>query len=101
MNKISEMYRLMRLLDATHIPYEVITRWDGYPQLWYPHPGTPFADLTDVVCSPFTYGGREGLLEIAGPLCQNDMDDVEGWLTGMEVYLRIADHYRKTQKEGG
>ena len=102
MNKISEMERLMRLLDAAHIPYEVVTQWNGYPQLWYPHPGTPFADLTDVVCSPFTYGGRQGLLEIAGPLCRNDMDNVEGWLSGMEVFLRIAeDYYRKTHKERG
>lgn len=102
MNKISEMERLMRLLDDAHIPYEVVTQWNGYPQLWYPHPGTPFADLTDVVCSPLSYGGRQGLLEIAGPLCQNEDDGVEGWLTGMEVYFRIAtDYYRKTHKERG
>lgn len=102
MNKISEMYRLMRLLDVAHIPYEVITRWDGYPQLWYPHAGEAFGDLTDVVCTPYTYGGKYGLLEIAGPLCRNDMDGVEGWLSGMEVFLRIAaDHYRKTHKERG
>jgi hypothetical protein len=102
MNKISEMERLMRLLDDACIPYEVVTRWDGYPQLWYPYAGEAFGDLTDVVCTPFTYGGRQGLLEIAGPLCRNDMDDVEGWLTGMDVFLRIfADHCRKTYNERG
>jgi hypothetical protein len=101
MNKISEMERLMRLLDAAHIPYEVVNRWDGYPQLWYPRTGEVFGDLTDVICTPYSYGGKQGLLEIAGPLCRNDMDRVEGWLSGAEVFLRIADHYRKTHKERG
>ena len=98
MNKISEMMRLKLLLDHANIPYEMVTRWDGYPQIWYPRKGEAFKDLTDVVCSPYTYGGRIGLLEIAGPLCQNELDGVEGWLTGMEVYLRIADHYHNTQR---
>lgn len=102
MNKISEMERLARLLDAACIPYEVVTRWDGYPQLWYPHTGEAFGDLTDVVCTPYTYGGKQGLLEIAGPLCRNDMDNVEGWLSGAEVFLRIAaDYHRKIHKERG
>ena len=98
MKKMSEMLRLEILLQHANIPYEVVTHWDGYPQLWYPHKGAAFKDLTDVVCTPYTYGGRLGLLEIAGPLCRNELDNVEGWLTGMEVFLRIANDYRKRMR---
>lgn len=43
----------------------------------------------DAVCSPFTYGGNEGLLEIMGTIVENEEDEVEGYLTTEEIIDRL------------
>ena len=43
----------------------------------------------DAVCHDGSYGHEEGLLEVMGTTCQNEYDDVEGWLTADEILKRL------------
>lgn len=43
--------------------------------------GKQYIRSWDVVCHPYSYGGKEGLLEIYGSV----VEDVEGWLTAEDV----------------
>lgn len=41
----------------------------------------------DVVCHEWSYGGKDGLLEIYGSL----LDDVDGWLTADDVIKKYLE----------
>lgn len=43
----------------------------------------------DAVCHDWSYGGKEGLLEIMGVIVENDADEVEGWLTADDILARL------------
>jgi len=83
-----EMSRLYLLLCDADIPCEVRFCHDGL-QLCYP-------SIKNCVCDAIlhsgSYGHEKGLLEIMG-LCEVDDDDVEGYLSAADVFLRIKQHY--------
>lgn len=86
-----EMARLIEMLNESKIPYE-LTEKCGYAQVWYPKKGKEH--ICDVISHPYSYGFRDGLLEMMG-LCDNDFDEVEGYLIADEVFSRIKKHYKK------
>lgn len=89
-----EMHRLANMLGGANIPYEIRGLWGGL-QITYPS-GTDF--VCSVVQHSFSYGGREGYLEIMGLLTEEEIenDSVKGWLTAEDVFERISNHFSKT-----
>lgn len=95
-----EMGKLIEMLTAAGIPFEVQDHWSGTPQVCYPvGPASSEGCICDVVCfpgSPYggSYGGNEGFLEIMGLVDEDETDDeVEGWLTAEQVFDRIKSDY--------
>lgn len=86
-----EIERLVKMLDVVSIPFELTDDVEGNSnnQIWYPNHDK---NICDVICHKYSYGGNDGYLEIMG-LSENEYDDVEGWLTAEEVFLKIAKHY--------
>lgn len=86
-----EIERLVKMLEVVSIPFELTDDVEGNSnnQIWYPNHDK---SVCDVICHKYSYGGNDGYLEIMG-LSENDEDDVEGWLTAEEVFLKIAKHY--------
>jgi hypothetical protein len=96
---MNEMTKLLMVLEALNIPHEVITQWTGTPQILYPNA----KELKmDVICHEFSYGGRDGLLEIAGLLTDEEAeyDDVVGYLTAENVLARILKDRAETEEKG-
>lgn len=92
---MNEMSKLINLLEGAKIPYEIFEQPFGvtkYTQVYYPNKKN---NVCDVICNPMSYGHEKGLLEIMG-LTEND-DDVEGYLTSMQVFTRINNHYKGTK----
>ena len=89
---MSEMSKLVALLETAHVPYETRPHWSGTIQVGYPN----FENrVCDAVCFPGSYGYSEGLLEIMGLVDEKEIgDSVEGHLTATEVFQRIFKHYR-------
>lgn len=46
----------------------------------------------DIICHDRSYGHEHGLLEVMGAICEDDCDDVEGWLDADTVLNRIANY---------
>ena len=86
-----EINKLANLLDNAGIPYEMEELWGGW-LLCYP---TKEDRESDVICHKYSYGGKEGLLEIMGLANDDDdeCDDVIGWLTAENVFARIYTHF--------
>lgn len=88
----TEMTKLIEILTKSNIPFEITPCW-GAPQVWYPNRKHA---VCDAVCHKFSYGGKDGLLEIMGLVDEEEGgDDVEGYLTAEEVANRIFEHYHK------
>lgn len=91
-----EIFRLRAMLEADHIPFMMTNLYDGW-KIGYP----AVSWLGDEVCSVvehfFSYGHEADRLEIMG-LTTDAEDEVRGWLTAKEVYLRIVSHYQNTQE---
>lgn len=86
-----EMLKLIQMLTICGIPFEMRKHPAGTNyQVFYP---SIVAQVCDVVCEDFTYGGTEGLLETMGLVDESVGDDVEGWLTAEEMFIKIRDHY--------
>ena len=85
-----EIERLVKMLENTNIPYELTDDVMGNSnnQIWYPNYDEK---ICDVICHEYSYGGKDGYLEIMG-LSENE-DDVEGWLTAEQVFYRIHNDY--------
>lgn len=85
-----EIERLVKMLENNNIPFELTddVMDNSNNQVWYPNYSK---NICDVICHEYSYGGRDGYLEIMG-LTQNE-DDVEGWLTAEEVFNRIYKDY--------
>ena len=87
---MSELQKLANLLFTSKIPYEVkIHPFFDAPIIKYPNYEHC---VCSVICHQYSYGGKEGLLEIMG-LVKTDYDDVEGRLTANEVYNRIYEDW--------
>lgn len=86
-----EMHWLATMLDGANIPYEIRELWGGL-QIIYPN-GKEF--ICSVVQHDFSYGGRNGFLEIMGLLTaeEGENDSVKGWLTAEDVFERISRHF--------
>ena len=86
-----EIERLIEMLTNADIPFEVTDDVMGNSnnQIWYPN----FEKhICDVICHKYSYGGKDGYLEIMG-LSDNEYDDVEGWLTAEQVFERISSNF--------
>ena len=86
-----EIERLVGMLTNADIPFEVTVDVMGNSnnQIWYPN----FEKhICDVICHEYSYGGKDGYLEIMG-LSDNEYDDVEGWLTAEQVFERISSNF--------
>jgi hypothetical protein len=97
---MNEMTKLLMALKALDIPHEVINQqWTGTPQIWYPNAKEP---KMDIICHEYSYGGRDGLLEIMGLLTEEEAeyDSVVGYLTAENVLARILKD-RAENKEVG
>ena len=91
--EVTEMSKLMKLLDEANVPYEVQDCW-GTPQVCYPKSGE--GQVCDAICHGFSYGHEEGLLEIMGLGDEEAIgDSVEGYLTAEEVATRIIAHHQQ------
>lgn len=87
---MTEMEKLIDLLNTYHIPHEV-TENLGTPQVWYP---SRKDCVCDVICHRYSYGYAQGLLEIMGLVNEDEVgDSVEGHLTADTVFGRIHAHY--------
>ena len=98
---MTEMQKLINMLAKADIPYELTVQpFTNTIQVWYPTQANP---VTDVICHEYSYGGKEGLLEIMGLVNEKNTggDSVEGHLTADEVFERIAKYHRthKTAEE--
>ena len=87
----TEMTTLIDKLVIANIPHEVtIQPYTNTLQVWYP---SRDGAVCDVICHEFSYGGTKGLLEIMGLVDDGIDDDVEGYLTAVDVFARIYTHY--------
>ena len=86
-----EIERLVEMLTKADIPFEVTDDAMGNSnnQIWYPNYDK---HICDVICHEYSYGGKDGYLEIMG-LSDNDYDDVEGWLTAEQVFEKISSDF--------
>ena len=86
---MTEMEKLIVKLSDNRVTFDLTFNWNGNtPQVWIPRADSP---LCDVICHEFSYGGKDGLLEI---LCKN-WDDVRGWLTADEAYELIVKEVKR------
>ena len=92
--KVPEMDRLIDMMVKWDIPFSLTTDICGnvFGQLWYP---SVEEKVCDVICHEYSYGGKEGLLEMMGLLTEDEAkhESVLGWLTAEEVFHRILCHY--------
>lgn len=93
---MNEMEKLIECLKTLKIPHEVTPHFlfKDSLQVWYPNKKE---SVMDAICHDYSYGGKEGLLEIMGLLTDEEayFDDVVGYLTAENVLSRIIKH-RKT-----
>jgi hypothetical protein len=93
---VTESANLIRLLVAAGVPHEARILYDGV-QVLYPNLSR---SVGDVVCHTFSYGGKNGLLEIMGVGVSEEAGYiVEGYLTAETVFDRWYAHYQ-AQKKG-
>ena len=89
---MTEMTKLITLLNSESIPYDLVDDVMGNEdnQIFYP---CVEKSICDVICHKYSYGGPKGLLEIMGLVGEEIEDDVEGYLTAEEVFSRIKKDY--------
>lgn len=91
----TEMTKLITLLLNSDIPFDLTTDSMGnqHNQVWYPSRDNV---VCDVICHEYSYGGKDGFLEMMGLLTdeESECDSVIGWLTADEVYRRISADYK-------
>ena len=77
---MTEMMKLINLLVENDIPFQVIIQEElGTKQVFIPNYVKP---MFDVVCNKYSYGGKDGLLEILF----NEINRHIGCLTAEDVY---------------
>lgn len=84
--------KLEQLLKEAGVPCEVKDCYRGRQVVVQVH-----NDVVDAICSEYSYGHDEGLLEIMGGLTEEEekWDSVKGYLTPEEVAKRFIYCYRK------
>ena len=87
---MTEMEKLIKLLEEEKIPFETTICWGG-TQVCYPSSN---GRICDAVCHSFSYEHELGLLEIMGLVDEEEVgDSVEGYLTAEDVFERIKNHF--------
>lgn len=91
---MTEIAKLIALLTENRYPFSVNYQEGKYPLILGYAKTTNEAPLFDVVCSPWSYGGKEGLLEMMdrtyyGGIFENTDDEVLGYLTAEEAFNYI------------
>ena len=82
---MTQMEKLAEMLKKNYVPYAVtVNGLTKTPQILYPHDRNP---IFSIICHEYSYGGKEGLLEIMD--CRDDNLEEEGFLTAQEVFDRI------------
>lgn len=86
------------LLKGNGIPHTLVERGEMDWQIVYPDTGyVPAKDdiVVSVIQAPYSYGGKNNLLEITGLLTEEELedDDVAGNLTAADVFGRIQAHW--------
>lgn len=92
-----EPLRLASMCLANNIPFEIGELFGGLI-VCYPCAGE--LCVSDAVCHDGSYGREKGLLEIMG-LVEDEEDDVEGYLTAEEVFMRWNEHWLKHHNTEG
>lgn len=79
---MNEMTKLIIVLNTLGIAHTVTyqTEWDNAPQVW-------LNDNFDIVCHKYSYGGKDGLLEMWDR--DSEDDDTIGYLTAKDVIAYI------------
>jgi hypothetical protein len=104
MNAIKNEYkkeplRLASMCLANNIPFEIAEHFEGLIVAY------PSFDnrVSDAVCHNISYGRESGLLEIMGLVDKEKTggDEVEGWLTAEEVFMRWNEHWLKNHSKEG
>ena len=90
---IPEDNELVKLIDKLITSAEDTGEWivastvDQRPQVVFYD--EYYNRIADAICSPYSYGGEQGLIEVFGkPLCCVEDEEVEGWLTADTVFAR-------------
>ena len=84
------MITLIDKLQSAGIPHEVTVQTEFNNALHICYPSQKHRACS-VICNEYSYGGKEGLLEIWG--LADRFADVQGWLTANDVFTRIYTHY--------
>ena len=86
---MTEMEKLIKALTKANVPFEIELDVWGNDHVFYPN----IEDVRcSIICNKYSYGGKEGLLEIMG-LVYDEEDSVEGYLTAEIVAMRILHDY--------
>jgi hypothetical protein len=81
MNEMTKLIIVLNTLGIAHtITYQTI---DKAPQVW-------IADDFDVICNKYSYGGKNGLLEMWD---RHNSNDPTGYLTAKDVVAYILENY--------
>lgn len=81
---MKELGKLINMLMKANLEYKINSIYCGAQVIFYENGER----VGDAVCGLYTYGGKNGLLEIMGKGVNNPCDEVEGWLTAEEVFER-------------
>ena len=78
---MTHMIKLINLLAENNMPFQVIIdeELDNTKQIFIPNYINP---VFDIVCNKYSYGNKEGLLEIMN----HENNECEGFLTAEDVY---------------
>lgn len=76
----TEIKKLALALIEKEIPYSIHKCWGGYQIV---------TENWDAICHQYSYGGKQGLLEIMGSIVRVDDDTVEGYLTAQDIIDRL------------
>lgn len=94
---MTEIDKLEKYLNEKEIPYERIDQYgvahygfDRHQIIVYDGNGNR---LWDAICQKYSYGYRQGLLEVMGDAVvkENDGDTVCGYLTAQDVISRLEE----------
>ena len=83
----TEITKLAVLLAKEDIPFELVA-WDcgGEATIQIASPSKENC-VVDAICHKYSYGGKQGLIEVMGSANLNlPNDDVVGWLTANEAF---------------
>ena len=94
-----ELNKLVAELGKAEIPFEIYPYHmmeQDYFQVCYPNKQNC---IIDAVSTPYTYGGKDGLIEIMWE-SRWEADDVLGWLTAEETFPYFLEAFVKNNNVG-